>query len=94
MSDNNSDHFEKNLSALRDAFIAGKPAPKRHRAKKHQEQAPGLKVTLVVRQSNLSQEHLFEVQTNTISRLQAKIEAERAAKKAGWKIIGRVHDIR
>lgn len=93
MSANNNDHFEKNLSAFRDAFIAGKPAPKRHRAKAHQSQAPGLKVILVVRQSDLSLEYLFEVQTNTISRLQAKIEAEREAKKAGWKIIGRVHDI-
>lgn len=52
----------------------------------------GLTVHLAVREHPLAPDYRFTYQAATISRLQARIEAERAAREAGWPIIGYVID--
>ncbi len=52
----------------------------------------GLRVILGVKDCRLSLEQPFEVQTNTISRVQAFQEAKRAAHKAGWKYVSHAID--
>lgn len=54
------------------------------------EPTRGLKITLGVKNRRLAIEEPFTVQTQSISRLEAKIEAERAARKAGWAIVSHV----
>ena len=83
------DHFERNMRKHLDAFLNPKPKPKLGTACPGPK---GIKVHLAVRESRLSPDHLFVHQTNSISHLEARIEAERAAKKAGWPIIGYVVD--
>lgn len=53
----------------------------------------GLQVQLIVREGQLKPDVVFVHDSDKISRLEAKIEAERAARDAGWPIIGRVHNI-
>ncbi len=53
----------------------------------------GYVVRLGVRQKRLSLDELFEFRSNKISELEARLDAERAAKKAGYPIIGYVHSI-
>lgn len=52
---------------------------------------PGLTVTLAVREGRLQPDQPFEHQSSSISRLQARIEAEQAARAQGY-IIGYVVD--
>lgn len=53
----------------------------------------GLTVTLAVRRRGDILDHRFTYQSNTISRFQAKLEAERAARLAGWPIVAFVVDV-
>jgi len=53
----------------------------------------GLQVQLIVREGPLKPDTLFIHDSDKISRLEARLEAEKAARDAGWPIIGRVHDI-
>lgn len=48
----------------------------------------GLTAKLAVRKKRISLDTLFVYESDSISELQARIEAERQAKKEGWKIIG------
>ena len=54
---------------------------------------PGYTVTLAVRLKRLALDEVFVHRSRSISRMEAKIEAEQAARKAGWPIIGYVVDI-
>lgn len=54
----------------------------------------GLTVILAVRNKELGGDYEFVHDTGSISRLEARLEAERAARAAGWRIIGHVVDYR
>lgn len=70
------------------------PEQYRYKRKKAKPAArtEGLTVQLAVRKKRLAMDELFEFRTQSISRLEAKIEAERAARDAGYPIIGYVVD--
>lgn len=53
----------------------------------------GFTVTLAVRLKRLAMDELFIFKSKSISRLEAKIEAEQAARQAGYPIVGYVVDI-
>lgn len=57
------------------------------------EVTPGFTVILAVRERNSICDIRFEYETKSISRLQARFEAEHAAKEAGYPIIGFVVNI-
>lgn len=80
------------LQQERDNFLDPSPAPKRRRpvACPANER---LKVELIVRQGRLAPDTLFTHTSRSVSRLEARLEAEKAARAAGWPVIGRVHQI-
>lgn len=45
-----------------------------------------------VRRQRIAFDEHFVFESNTISKLDARIQAERAARKAGWPVIGVVYD--
>ncbi|RDB44562.1 hypothetical protein DU490_01205 [Halomonas sp. DQ26W] len=51
-------------------------------------------VRLAVRTRALEQDSVFEHHSSSISKLEAQLEAEKAAKKAGYPIIGHLIEIR
>ncbi|WP_445156507.1 hypothetical protein [Halomonas sp. E14] len=51
-------------------------------------------VRLAVRTRKLETDTVFEHRSTSISKLEAQLEAEKAAKKAGYPIIGHVIDIK
>lgn len=52
----------------------------------------GIKVILNVKDRRITLDEHFIYQTDTISKLDARLQAERAARDAGWKYIGTVYD--
>lgn len=52
----------------------------------------GLRVILGVKNERFAFEEAFEVQTDTISRIQAFHDAKRIARESGWKYISHVID--
>lgn len=50
-------------------------------------------VTLAVRTKQLEMDTVFEHHSSSISKLEARMEAEKAARKAGYPIVGHVIDI-
>lgn len=82
--------FEQNLSKHIKDFTGGRaeiPPPTAY--------APTgkLKVTLKVRKKQLAADEFFSHTVDTISELQAELEAKKAARAAGWPIIAYVQDI-
>lgn len=53
----------------------------------------GYQVQLIVRESRMSMDVVFIHESSKLSVLEAQIDAEKAARDAGWPIIGRLHDI-
>jgi hypothetical protein len=99
--------FEKSIQREINAFLnpekrsggrASTPSPqqtgKPHRTR---EQATPYKtghlVKLAVRTRKLERDTVFEYQSASISKLEAQLEAEKAARQAGYPIIGYVVDI-
>ncbi|TFH85200.1 hypothetical protein EQG41_18565 [Billgrantia azerbaijanica] len=74
--------------AMRPAADTAKPAPQPAKALK-----TGHVVKLAVRKRQLELDTVFEHRSTSISKLEAQLEAEKAAKKAGYPIIGYVIDI-
>lgn len=54
----------------------------------------GFIVKLAVRNKPLERDAVFEHQSTSISKLEAQLQAEKAARKAGFRIIGHVIDIK
>lgn len=54
----------------------------------------GYIVKLAVRNKPLERDSVFEHQSTSISKLEAQFQAEKAARKAGFRIIGHVIDIK
>lgn len=71
---------------------ADRAAAKR-RTKKILAPKPVYLVKLAVRKRQLSMDEIFEYYSPKLSRLEAQIDAEKAAKQAGFPIFGHVHDI-
>ena len=85
------EHFERSMRRELSHFMdPGKPKQKRTAPS---PPTAGLQVQLIVREGPLKPDTLFIHDSAKISRLEARLEAEKAAKSAGWPIIGRVHDI-
>lgn len=76
--------LESALRKERERFLAPTPAPRRRPdvARPY----PGIKVVLVVRKGRLKPDEVFEYQSNTVSRLDARLQAEAAARQAGYQI--------
>lgn len=53
----------------------------------------GYMIKLAVRKKHLAMDELFEYESSKISKLEAQIDAEKAAKASGYPIIGYVHSI-
>ena len=106
MSDISVEQFEENMKRELDKFVrstnrtasstsretAPRARPEAPRARETTTPLKGLRVTLGVKNKRLAWEQPFTVQTDSISKVQAKIQAEKAARKAGWKIISHVID--
>jgi hypothetical protein len=92
--------FEQNMRRELDAFMkptkaSGKPAPEITPTAKPDSSAAyktGHVVKLAVRTKQLEMDTVFEHVSSSISKLEARMEAERAAKKAGYPIIGYLID--
>lgn len=90
--------FERSMRRELDAFNEKRQQPimarPYRRIRKPQVAAPsGLVVKLAVRRQRLAMDTVFTYVARTVSRLQAQIEAEKAARAAGWPIIGHVVSI-
>lgn len=96
--------FEKSMRSELEAFIEkrtnpGAPSPSpaparpRRKAKPHVEPQPGLVVRLAVRMGPLSPDTEFVYRANTLSKLEARLAAEKAAHKEGWAKVGYVISI-
>lgn len=101
MSDTSIEEFEANMKRELNRFVShstapagplSKATPQKPRAKQSTTPLKGLRVTLGVKQKRLMLEEPFTVQTSSISKVEARIQAEKAARKAGWKIISHVID--
>ncbi|BBO56796.1 hypothetical protein [Cobetia sp. AM6] len=106
MSDISVEQFEENMKRELDKFVRTtngtasstsrdtppRARPEAPRARETTTPLKGLRVTLGVKQKRLALEEPFTVQTDSISRMEARIHAEKAARKAGWKIISHVID--
>lgn len=106
MNTDDLEDFEKSMHKEIDAFLeAGSRPAKPQKAtrsttKKSQpptasasEMKTGHIVKLAVRTKQLELDTAFEYHSTSISRLEAQMEAEKAANKAGYPIIGYVIDI-
>lgn len=84
--------FERAMSRELDAFNEKRKRPySRIRRPRKAAASPGVRgytVKLAVRMKRLSTDTLFVHESKTISRVEARIEAEKAAYAAGWIIIG------
>lgn len=83
--------FQKRMEQELDQFLN----PEKKPPKRPQVAAPdrGFQVQLIVRSGPLKPDTLFIHDSESISRFEAKMEAEKAARDQGWAIVGRVHDI-
>lgn len=89
MSANDLERFEKQAQQRIAEFID--PTKKRAPPSPSVPSA-GITVTLAVRQKRLALDEYFIHHSSSISKLEATIEAEQAARAAGWKIVGHVAD--
>ncbi|WP_240454251.1 hypothetical protein [Halomonas sp. NO4] len=64
-----------------------------HAAEPAETRKTGHRVKLAVRKRQLDLDTVFEHRSSSISKLEAQLEAEKAAKKAGYPIIGYLIDI-
>ena len=83
--------WAREIERARDQFLdpSKKPAPRAPAC----PPSKGLTVRLAVRNSRLSIDTQFVHHSTSISRLEARLEAEKAARAAGWAIVGYVIDI-
>ncbi|KGE78169.1 MULTISPECIES: hypothetical protein [Halomonas] len=106
MSTDDLKDFERSMHEEIDAFLEAESQPAkpqkttRPAAKKPQpprasasEMKTGHIVKLAVRTKQLEMDTAFEYHSTSISKLEAQMEAEKAANKAGYPIIGYVIDI-
>lgn len=86
--------FEESIRREIDAFTQPKktpvPKPPRPAASGHRV---GYRVKLAVRPRQLALDEVFEYESSSISKLEAQLEAEKAARQAGYPIIGYLIDI-
>ncbi len=99
------DEFERSMHEEIDAFLNSqpsrgkpplsteKPARKQAQRASAREVKTGHIVRLAVRTKQLEMDTAFEHHSTSISKLEAQMEAEKAARKAGYPIIGYVIDI-
>lgn len=86
-----------NLNAEIDAFMQGDKKKRRPSApsasKKWMAKAekPVHRIVLAVRPKRIAHNVLFEFESARLSRLEVKIEAAKAAREAGYPIVGYVH---
>jgi hypothetical protein len=83
--------FERNMKRELESFLCPeKPRPKR-------EISPPVKtgyiVKLAVRTKKIEMDTIYQYESKSLSKLEATIDAEKAARKAGYPIIGHVHSI-
>ncbi|MCK2182826.1 hypothetical protein [Halomonas getboli] len=104
MSTDDLEDFEKSINQEIDAFLEAdsqatkpknRPAPKKPQPPQASasEIRTGHIVKLAVRTKQLELDTVFEHRSTSISKLEAQMEAEKAANKAGYPIIGYVIDI-
>ncbi len=94
--DNSEKERAKRLSQAANQATAPPQQPRQpQRPTKQQVESykTGHLVKLAVRTKRLELDTLFEHRSTSISRLEAQMEAEEAAKKAGYPIIGHLVDI-
>lgn len=93
------DEFEKTMHEEIDAFLSAEPQPAKKATRQRPPSVPaseirtGHIVKLAVRTKQLELDTAFEYHSTSISKLEAQLEAEKAARKAGYPIIGYVIDI-
>lgn len=81
------------LEKERDRFLES-PVPRRSTPRPPAcPPTSGYRVELIVRTGRLSPDTLFVHESPKVSRLEARIDAERAARAAGWPVVGRVHQV-
>lgn len=80
--------FERAIRKHIDHFLSPKKKPRKPQV----ATTKGLTVILAVRMKTIAHNEEFVCHTNSISKLQARIDAERAARAAGWKQIAYVID--
>lgn len=89
-------HGARNISAKKITLATPQDAPRQEKTKaRHLPsfERTGYLIRLGVRKQRLSLDTLFEYTSNKLSELEARIEAEKAAKEAGFPIVGYVHSI-
>ena len=79
-------------SSPRAAAPSAAPAPRAERSKSAGAPKAGLRVRLAVRTKPLEMDSVFEHVSSSISKVEAQLEAEKAAREAGYPIIGYVID--
>ncbi|MFG6177703.1 hypothetical protein ACGTN6_10695 [Halomonas sp. THAF12] len=99
------DDFEKTMHQEIDAFLKAEPDNAKRSARpspgaekpdarpKASEIRTGHIVKLAVRTKQLEMDTTFEYHSSSISKLEAQMEAEKAARQAGYPVIGYVIDI-
>lgn len=80
--------FEKRMRQQLDAFQ--NPGKFRASAKPVGSAKTGIRIILAVRTKRLEMDTVFTHESSSISRIEAQMEAEKAARKAGYPIIGHV----
>lgn len=79
-------------STPRAAAPSAAPAPRAERSKPAGAPKAGLRIRLAVRTKPLEMDSVFEHVSSSISKVEAQLEAEKAAREAGYPIIGYVID--
>lgn len=82
--------FERGLRKHLNAFNDPEPARKARRAVPDHGAKTGWIVTLAVRKKRLATDTRYIFESTSVSRLEAQLEAEKAARKDGWPIVGYV----
>ncbi|WP_043532004.1 hypothetical protein [Litchfieldella xinjiangensis] len=72
--------------------VANHKARPKHQAKP-QSYKIGYIIKLAVRKKRIALDDIFEYQSSKISKFEAMLDAERAARDAGYPIIGHVHSV-
>ncbi|WP_148252193.1 hypothetical protein [Aidingimonas lacisalsi] len=100
----NLDEFEQQIRREIDDFQKSTPQPdtssqtRSSRRATEKTTADGMKtghiVQLAVRKKQLEMDTVFEHHSSSISKLEAQMEAEKAARKAGYPIVGHLIDIK
>lgn len=86
-------HGARNIAEKKIDLPDSSPSPKKAPRHAPSFSKTGYLIRLGVRKQRLALDTLFEYTSHKISELEAKIEAERAAREAGYPIIGYVHSI-